>query len=99
MERRTGQGAALLVARPGADRGLTFSLVYGLVFCLLPADRRLAGHAPLVGPCRHRDGGRGLPANLYGTDGTALWLTLMTPGAAARTSAVGSWRGCWPSHP
>lgn len=59
---------------------LSFALVYGLVFVLLPLVIRISDLLPLAGlvvaimmvSCS---------AHLYSSDGTALWMTLMTPGA------------------
>lgn len=58
-----------------------FALVYGLVFCLLPALVGWWGMAPYAGLATLLMAA-GLSANAYGGDGTALWLTLMTPGAS-----------------
>ena len=58
-----------------------FALVYGLVFCLLPVLVGWWGMAPYAGLATLLMAA-GLSANAYGGDGTALWLTLMTPGAS-----------------
>ncbi|GIG86019.1 hypothetical protein [Plantactinospora endophytica] len=58
---------------------LSFAVVYGLVFVLLPLVIRISDLLPLAGlvvaimlvSCS---------AHLYSSDGTALWMTLMTPG-------------------
>ena len=59
---------------------LIFSLTYGLVFCLLPATAGWWGLLPWAGVLAVAMAAA-TSANLYGTDGTALWLTLITPGA------------------
>jgi ABC-2 type transport system permease protein len=59
---------------------MSFALVYGLTYVLLPLMIGTTGYFPLTGiivavmaaACS---------AHLYSSDGTALWLTLMNPGA------------------
>jgi ABC-2 type transport system permease protein len=60
---------------------LTFALVYSLVVCALPLAAGWTGMLPWAGPITVAMAAA-VSANLYGADGTALWLTLMTPGAA-----------------
>lgn len=60
---------------------LVFALVYALVFCLLP----LVAHVPVFVPFTGVAFGiwvAAVSANLYGEDGTALWQTILVPGAA-----------------
>lgn len=60
---------------------LVFALVYALVFCLLP----LAVQVPVFVPFTGIAFGvwvAAVSANLYGEDGTALWQTILVPGAA-----------------
>ncbi|GAA3794334.1 hypothetical protein GCM10022226_12110 [Sphaerisporangium flaviroseum] len=60
---------------------LTFALAYGLSFAAAPLLMGWAGMLPWAGPI-FVVMAAGMSANLYGTDGTALWLTLMSPGAS-----------------
>src|SRR5262249_21892426 len=62
--------------------GRGFALASWLVFCLLPVTAGWNGMVPWAGLVAVVMAAAGA-ANLYGADGTALWLTLMTPGAAA----------------
>lgn len=57
-----------------------FALFYAVIFCLLPGLIGWWGMAPYTGLAVILMGS-GLAANIYGLDGTALWLTLLTPGA------------------
>ncbi|MFF3669518.1 hypothetical protein [Microtetraspora malaysiensis] len=59
----------------------TFALSYGLCFAASPLILGWDGMLPYAGPI-FIVMAAAMAANLYGTDGTALWLTLMTPGAS-----------------
>ncbi|MBB5080344.1 hypothetical protein [Nonomuraea endophytica] len=58
---------------------LTFALSYGICFAASPLILGWNGMLPFAGPI-FVVMAAAMAANLYGTDGTALWLTLMTPG-------------------
>lgn len=58
-----------------------FALAYGVGFAASPLLIGWNGMLPYAGPI-FVVMAAALTANLYGTDGTALWLTLMTPGAS-----------------
>ncbi|WP_433164063.1 hypothetical protein [Kribbella sp. CA-247076] len=58
-----------------------FAICYGLFFCLMPLAVGWDGMLPWAGPAALIMAGS-MSANLYGSDGTALWTTLMTPGSA-----------------
>ncbi|TDD14314.1 hypothetical protein E1218_33220 [Kribbella turkmenica] len=58
-----------------------FAVCYGLFFCLMPLAVGWDGMLPWAGPAALVMAGS-MSANLYGSDGTALWTTLMTPGSA-----------------
>jgi ABC-2 type transport system permease protein len=58
-----------------------FAISYGLFFCLMPLAIGWKGMLPWAGPAALVMAGS-MSANLYGSDGTALWTTLMTPGSA-----------------
>ncbi|MEO3788794.1 hypothetical protein ABGB14_01190 [Nonomuraea sp. B10E15] len=60
---------------------LTFALAYGLFFAGAPLVLGWAGLLPWAGPM-FIVMAAAMTSNLYGTDGTALWLSLMTPGAS-----------------
>ncbi|WP_405139270.1 hypothetical protein OG589_22680 [Sphaerisporangium sp. NBC_01403] len=60
---------------------LTFALAYGVFFAAVPLLMGWTGMLPWAGPI-FVVMAAAMSANLYGTDGTALWLTLMTPGAS-----------------
>ena len=60
---------------------LAFAFGYGLFFCLIPLAVGWSGMLPWTGPIVVLMAGA-MAANLYGSDGTALWLTVTTPGAA-----------------
>ncbi|GAA3020557.1 hypothetical protein [Streptosporangium longisporum] len=60
---------------------LTFALAYGVCFAAAPLLMGWTGMLPWAGPV-FVVMAAAMSANLYGTDGTALWLTLMTPGAS-----------------
>lgn len=60
---------------------LAFALFYGLIVCLLPLTSGWAGMVPWTG-ILVAVMAAAVSANLYGVDGSALWLTLLTPGAA-----------------
>jgi ABC-2 type transport system permease protein len=60
---------------------LTFALSYGVCFAASPLLLGWDGMLPYAGPIFIAMAAA-MAANLYGTDGTALWLTLMTPGAS-----------------
>jgi ABC-2 type transport system permease protein len=59
-----------------------FAISYGLFFCLMPLAVGWKGMLPWAGPAALVMAGS-MSSNLYGSDGTALWTTLMTPGSAA----------------
>ena len=59
---------------------LTFAFAYGVFFAAAPLLMGWTGMLPWAGPV-FVVMAAAMSANLYGTDGTALWLTLMTPGA------------------
>ncbi|MDX6260574.1 MAG: type transport system permease protein [Kribbellaceae bacterium] len=58
-----------------------FAICYGLFFCLMPLAIGWKAMLPWAGGAAVVMGGA-MFANLYGADGTAYWLTLMTPGSA-----------------
>ncbi|GAA1517786.1 transporter [Sphaerisporangium rubeum] len=58
-----------------------FALAYGVFFAAAPLLIGVPDMLPLAGPI-FVVMAAALSANLYGTDGTALWLALMTPGTA-----------------
>lgn len=60
---------------------LVFSFGYGLAFCLMPLAVGWAGMAPWAGAVAAVMGGA-MWASAYAVDGTAVWLTVMVPGAA-----------------
>ncbi|ETK31534.1 hypothetical protein [Microbispora sp. ATCC PTA-5024] len=60
---------------------LTFALSYGVCFAASPLILGWDGMLPYAGPI-FIVMAAAMTANLYGTDGTALWLTLMTPSAS-----------------
>lgn len=57
---------------------LTFSLAYGVFFAAAPLLMGWTWMLPWAGPIFILMAAA-MSANFYGTDGTALWLTLMTP--------------------
>lgn len=59
---------------------LTFALAYGLAFAAAPLILGWPGMLPWAGPI-FIVMAAGMSANLYSGDGTALWLTIMTPNA------------------
>ncbi|MEV0345260.1 hypothetical protein AB0H88_05815 [Nonomuraea sp. NPDC050680] len=59
---------------------ITLALTYGLAFAAAPLILGWPGMLPWAGPI-FIVMAAGMSANLYGSDGTALWLTIMTPGA------------------
>ncbi len=59
---------------------LAFALAYGVGFAASPLLIGWNGMLPYAGPI-FVVMAAAMTSNLYGTDGTALWLTLMTPGA------------------
>lgn len=59
---------------------LAFALAYGIGFAASPLLIGWDGMLPFAGPI-FVVMAAAMAANLYATDGTALWLTLMTPGA------------------
>ncbi|MEW9547908.1 hypothetical protein [Nonomuraea sp. NPDC050783] len=61
---------------------LTFALAYGLFFAGAPLALGWIGLLPWAAPL-FVVMAASMTANMYGTDGTALWLPLMTPGATA----------------
>lgn len=84
---RTAQGAAGAKELRSWTRDLlyghraVFAISYGLFFCLMPLAVQWKGMLPWAGPAAVIMAGA-MSANLYGSDGTALWTTLMTPGSA-----------------
>jgi ABC-2 type transport system permease protein len=58
-----------------------FAIAYGLFFCMMPFAIGWRGMLPWAGPAALVMAGA-MSANLYGSDGTALWATLMIPGSA-----------------
>ncbi|MFG1822542.1 hypothetical protein ACGFIJ_08660 [Microbispora bryophytorum] len=60
---------------------LTFALSYGICFAASPLVLGWDGMLPYAGPI-FIVMAAAMTSNLYGTDGTALWLTLMTPSAS-----------------
>ncbi|MFC6019959.1 hypothetical protein ACFP2T_27645 [Plantactinospora solaniradicis] len=60
---------------------LTFAFAYGVCFAASPLLVGWNGMLPYAGPV-FIVMAAAMAANVYGTDGTALWLTLMTPGAS-----------------
>jgi ABC-2 type transport system permease protein len=60
---------------------LVFALVYALVFGLLPLLVHLPIFVPFIG-VTFGVWAAAVSANLYGEDGTALWLTILAPGGA-----------------
>lgn len=58
----------------------SFAVAYGLVFCALPLAVGWAGMLPWAGVIFVVMAAM-VWSNQYGRDGTALWLTLVTPGA------------------
>ena len=65
-----------------AQHRLVFSFAYGVFFCLFPLAVGWTGMLPWAGPIVLVMAGA-MAVNLYAADGTALWLTVTTPGAAA----------------
>jgi ABC-2 type transport system permease protein len=60
---------------------LTFAFAYGVSFAAVPLLLDWNGMLPWAGPI-FVVMAAAMSANLYSGDGTALWLTLMTPGAS-----------------
>ncbi|AWS45215.1 hypothetical protein [Streptosporangium sp. 'caverna'] len=60
---------------------LTFAFAYGVCFAAAPLLMNWNGMLPWAGPIFVLMAAA-MSANLYGGDGTALWLTVMTPGAS-----------------
>jgi ABC-2 type transport system permease protein len=60
---------------------LTFALAYGVFFAAAPLVLGWTGMLPWAGPI-FIVMAASMTSNLYGLDGTAHWLTLMTPGAS-----------------
>ncbi|WP_156325932.1 hypothetical protein [Nonomuraea sp. SBT364] len=60
---------------------LTFALAYGVFFAAAPLVLGWTGMLPLAGPI-FIVMAAAMASNVYGTDGTALWLSVMTPGAS-----------------
>ena len=58
-----------------------FAISYGLFFCLMPLAIGWKAMLPWAGPAAVVMAGS-MSSNLYGSDGTALWTTLMIPGSA-----------------
>ncbi|MFG2078547.1 hypothetical protein [Nonomuraea maritima] len=60
---------------------MAFALTYGVCFAAAPLALGIPDMLPLAGPIFIAMAAS-LSANTYGTDGTAHWLTLLTPGAS-----------------
>ncbi|MFD0479243.1 hypothetical protein ACFQ0B_72045 [Nonomuraea thailandensis] len=60
---------------------LAFAFTYGVAFAAVPLLVGIPQMLPLAGPLFIMMAAA-MTANTYGTDGTAHWLTLMTPGAS-----------------
>ncbi|MFC4115771.1 hypothetical protein [Nonomuraea zeae] len=60
---------------------LTFALAYGVFFAGAPLVLGWTGMLPWAAPI-FIVMAASMTSNIYGTDGTALWLSLMTPGAS-----------------
>ncbi|WP_143043529.1 hypothetical protein [Nonomuraea jiangxiensis] len=60
---------------------ITFALAYGVFFAATPLLLGIPAMLPLAGPIFIAMSAA-MTANSYGVDGTAHWLTLMTPGAS-----------------
>ncbi|WP_157549925.1 hypothetical protein [Nonomuraea candida] len=60
---------------------LAFALSYGVFFAVTPLLVGIPGMVPLAGPIFIMMAAA-MTSNAYGADGTAHWLTLMTPGAS-----------------
>lgn len=60
---------------------LAFAFAYGVWFAASPLILGWAGMLPYAGPI-FVVMAAAMAANIYGTDGTALWLTMMTPDAS-----------------
>jgi ABC-2 type transport system permease protein len=58
----------------------TFAVAYGLFFCLFPLAVGFTAMMPFAGLV-FATMAAATAANLYGVDGTALWATLLAPGA------------------
>ena len=74
------QGAAELVARSGAAAERVVAPVFAVLTCLVPLAFDSTAFLPFVGALIALMGAV-MATNLYGQDGTALWLTLLTPGS------------------
>lgn len=61
---------------------IVFAFAYGLFFCLIPLAIGWTALMPWAGPIVLVMAGA-MSGNLYAADGTALWLTVTTPGASA----------------
>jgi ABC-2 type transport system permease protein len=83
---KTPQGAAAAKEIRSWTRDLlyghkaVFSIAYGLFFCLMPLAIGMKSMLPWAGPAAVVMAGS-MCSNLYGADGTAYWMTLMTPGS------------------
>ncbi|MFY1691137.1 hypothetical protein [Plantactinospora sp. WMMB782] len=84
---RTADGAIVAKELRTSSRDLvrtyhfTFAFTYGVCFAASPLLVGWDGMLPYAGPV-FVVMAAAMAANVYGTDGTALWLTLMTPGAS-----------------
>lgn len=58
-----------------------FAIAYGLFFCSMPLAIGWKAMLPWAGAAAVVMGGA-MFSNLYGADGTAFWMTVMTPGSA-----------------
>ena len=84
---RTPEGAAAAKELRSWTRDLlyghraVFAVAYGLFFCMMPLAIGMKSMLPWAGPAAVVMAGS-MAANLYGSDGTAFWTTLMTPGSS-----------------
>ncbi|GAA1301370.1 hypothetical protein Psi02_28590 [Planotetraspora silvatica] len=69
---------------------LTFALAYAVFFTSCMLFMGMNGLLPYTGAVFILMAGA-MSANLYGTDGTVLWLTLMTPGASEVRGRQWAW--------
>ncbi|MGX7825877.1 hypothetical protein ACTG9Q_12365 [Actinokineospora sp. 24-640] len=67
---------------PGRVQILVAAPVFAVLSCLVPLAFGSSAMLPFAGALTALMGAA-MSANLYGEDGTALWLTLVTPGAEA----------------
>ncbi|MEV6930673.1 hypothetical protein AB0M46_40150 [Dactylosporangium sp. NPDC051485] len=98
---RTGQRASTVDSVMGKElrtwsrdlvrnHGLAFALSYGVCFAGSPLLIGWAGMLPYAGPIFVAMAAA-MTANQYGNDGTALWLTILTPGASDVRGRQSAW--------